>query len=93
MFASPGYAARAIGLEKEASDALLARLRESAIRADVAHRWKGNDLLVWDNRAVLHSATPFDERHQRRLWRLSVALDSPSQPGPSGNAALRDRDG
>jgi taurine dioxygenase len=38
------------------------------------HRWRPGDLLVLDNRCVLHAATWFDaERYQRTLWRTTVA--------------------
>ncbi|WP_055587063.1 TauD/TfdA dioxygenase family protein [Peterkaempfera griseoplana] len=37
------------------------------------HRWKQGDLVVWDNRAVLHTASPCDStRHSRLLYRTVV---------------------
>lgn len=38
------------------------------------HRWSPLDVVVWDNRCVLHSATTkdLDERHVRRLLRLTT---------------------
>lgn len=39
------------------------------------HQWSPNDVVVWDNRNLLHSATTkdLDERHVRRLLRLTTA--------------------
>ncbi|MEV7866631.1 TauD/TfdA family dioxygenase [Streptomyces sp. NPDC088124] len=37
------------------------------------HRWKQDDLVVWDNLAVLHTASPCDStRHPRLLVRAAV---------------------
>jgi taurine dioxygenase len=38
------------------------------------HKWNANDVVVWDNRCVLHSATTkdLDDRHVRRLLRLTT---------------------
>lgn len=44
-----------------------------------AHHWKAGDLVIYDNRAVLHSATWFDaEAHTRVMWRTTVH----GNPGP-----------
>jgi alpha-ketoglutarate-dependent 2,4-dichlorophenoxyacetate dioxygenase len=32
-----------------------------------AHRWQPGDIVVWDNRAVMHRATPFANATERRL--------------------------
>lgn len=38
-----------------------------------SHRWHQGDLVVWDNRAVLHTASPCDSsRHQRLLYRAAI---------------------
>ena len=38
------------------------------------HRWRPGDLVIWDNRAVLHTASLFDHtRYQRLLYRTTVA--------------------
>ena len=34
------------------------------------HRWRPGDLVLWDNRVLLHAATPFDaEKHTRLIYR------------------------
>ncbi len=38
------------------------------------HRWTDGDLVIWDNRCTLHTATLFDHtRYQRLMWRTTVA--------------------
>lgn len=38
------------------------------------HRWRRGDLVIWDNRAVLHTASLFDHtRYQRLMYRTTVA--------------------
>ena len=38
------------------------------------HEWKEGDLVVWDNRCVLHRATPYDTtRHKRPMQRRMVS--------------------
>jgi alpha-ketoglutarate-dependent 2,4-dichlorophenoxyacetate dioxygenase len=40
-----------------------------------AHRWSEGDLLLWDNRCVMHRATPFDLAHHRRDMRALRLID------------------
>ena len=42
------------------------------------HRWKVRDLLIWDNRGLVHTATDYDTARERRLiWRTSVVGEVP----------------
>ena len=42
------------------------------------HRWHKGDLVMWDNRAVLHTASLFDHtRYQRLMYRTTVAGNAP----------------
>jgi alpha-ketoglutarate-dependent 2,4-dichlorophenoxyacetate dioxygenase len=37
------------------------------------HAWRVGDLVIWDNRATMHRATPFDDtRHRRELHRVTT---------------------
>jgi taurine dioxygenase len=43
------------------------------------HRWHKGDLVMWDNRAVLHTASLFDHtRYQRLMYRTTVAGNAPA---------------
>ncbi|MFD3695044.1 TauD/TfdA dioxygenase family protein [Streptomyces sp. NPDC058646] len=64
-----------VGLTSQESSNLLAELlaHVTSPRYVYSHRWKAGDLLVWDNRAVLHTASPCDSsRNQRLLYRAAV---------------------
>lgn len=36
------------------------------------HEWDAGDLLVWDNRCLVHAATWFDDTLDRAMWRTTV---------------------
>lgn len=45
------------------------------------HRWQPGDLVIWDNRAVIHRGRPFDRaRHPRVMIRTTVEGDGPTVP-------------
>jgi alpha-ketoglutarate-dependent 2,4-dichlorophenoxyacetate dioxygenase len=39
------------------------------------HAWQPNDLVIWDNRATMHRARPFDDTKYRRELRRTTTLD------------------
>ncbi|MBI1737216.1 MAG: TauD/TfdA family dioxygenase [Candidatus Rokubacteria bacterium] len=41
------------------------------------HAWRVGDLVIWDNRATMHRATPFDDTKYRRELRRVTTLDLP----------------
>jgi alpha-ketoglutarate-dependent 2,4-dichlorophenoxyacetate dioxygenase len=44
-----------------------------------SHPWRAHDMIMWDNRAVLHRATPFESTTERRhLVRTTIAGDGPT---------------
>ena len=40
-----------------------------------AHAWREQDLVIWDNRATMHRARPFDDQTHRRELRRVTTLD------------------
>jgi alpha-ketoglutarate-dependent 2,4-dichlorophenoxyacetate dioxygenase len=53
-----------------------------------SHRWAPNDLILWDNRAVLHRATPFQSTSERRhMVRTTVAGAQPTLHTATAQAA------
>lgn len=47
-----------------------------------AHHWRAGDLVLWDNRTLIHTATEYDrERHRRLVWRTSVRGEVPLASG------------
>ncbi len=54
---------------------LLRDLIEHATQPEFVYRhaWRGGDLVIWDNRATMHRARPFeDTRHRRELRRVTT---------------------
>jgi alpha-ketoglutarate-dependent 2,4-dichlorophenoxyacetate dioxygenase len=53
-------------------DDLIARAAKPEYRYQ--HRWQAGDLLIWDNRCVLHRGRPYDaDRYRRRMHQTRVA--------------------
>ena len=74
------HASHVVGWPVEEGRVLLRELNDFATRPRFAfeHQWRVADLVVWDNRACLHRATPFDATKYRRLMqRTTVADDGP----------------
>lgn len=69
------------GLSDEASEQLLDELIEFACRAPrtTMHHWKVGDVVIWDNRAVLHRARPYDYREPRFVVHTRIAGDPRSE--------------
>jgi len=68
------------GLPAEESRALLAELNAHAIRPEFVyrHQWRVGDLVVWDNRATMHQATPYDDvKYRRVMHRTTIKGDRP----------------
>lgn len=71
------------GLPTAEARALLRELREAATRSDLVytHRWRVGDLVMWDNRCMLHRGRPWDEsRYRRIMHRTTVAGLGPTAP-------------
>jgi alpha-ketoglutarate-dependent 2,4-dichlorophenoxyacetate dioxygenase len=45
-----------------------------------AHRWRVNDLVMWDNRRTMHRARPFPAHEPRDMRRTTLAGDAPTAP-------------
>ena len=43
------------------------------------HEWSVGDTVIWDNRGVLHRATPYDPGSAREMLRTTVLGDEPIQ--------------
>ena len=56
---------------------LLRDLMEHATRPErvYRHSWRAGDVVIWDNRATMHRARPFDDTVHRREMRRVTTLD------------------
>jgi alpha-ketoglutarate-dependent 2,4-dichlorophenoxyacetate dioxygenase len=50
------------------------------------HEWTEGDLVIWDNRCVLHRATPYDTARYKRLMQRTTVSGDPADPAvlPAG---------
>jgi taurine dioxygenase len=51
---------------------LFHRVLREVLKGQIAHRWRAGQLLAWDNRVVLHAASPYHGEERRRLIRTVV---------------------
>jgi alpha-ketoglutarate-dependent taurine dioxygenase len=67
----------------EEGRAVIRELTELATRPDnvYRHRWTAGDLVMWDNRCMLHRGRPWDATKYRRVMhRTTVAGVGPTVP-------------
>jgi alpha-ketoglutarate-dependent 2,4-dichlorophenoxyacetate dioxygenase len=91
------HACEIVGLPTAEARALLRELRETATRAELVytHRWRVGDLVMWDNRCMLHRGRPWDEsRYRRVMHRTTVAGAGPTAPdeAPASVSPMREED-
>ena len=70
------HACEIVGMPTGEARALLRDLLQRATRPELVytHRWQAGDLVMWDNRCVLHRGRPWDESAYRRVMhRTTVA--------------------
>lgn len=69
------------GMDLDEGRALLADLLARATTPDrvYRHEWAVGDVVIWDNRGVLHRATPYDPSSPRDMHRTTFAGDEPIQ--------------
>lgn len=65
------------GMEDDEAVSLVADLTRRAATPErvYSHKWREGDLLLWDNRAVMHRATPFAEDTYPRDMRTCRLVD------------------
>ena len=73
------------GLDEGESEQLLSDLVDFACRPPrtYAHRWQPGDVVIWDNRCVLHRARPYDYREPRVMRHTRVAGDPATELAPT----------
>jgi alpha-ketoglutarate-dependent taurine dioxygenase len=74
-----------IASSKEDSKALLDKLMEDACRPPrlYKHAWTPGDLVVWDNRCLMHRTRPFDMRLPRVLRASRISGDPQTELAPT----------
>jgi alpha-ketoglutarate-dependent taurine dioxygenase len=69
------------GMDEDEGRKVLADLLARATTADKVYRhtWSLGDVVIWDNRGVLHRACPYDPASARDMHRTTFAGDEPIQ--------------
>ncbi len=81
------HAYEVVGREGPDGEQLLARLMEHITQPPrlMSHRWQAGDVVMWDNRSVLHRGRPWPAAEPRTMYRIIVA--GPERPNPWALAA------
>lgn len=66
-----------IGMSSEESEKLLQDLVDFACQPPriYHHQWAPGDAVIWDNRRLMHQATPWPIDQARRMWHSRIAGD------------------
>ena len=73
------------GMSEEESEALLTSLLADACQPPrtYRHSWQVGDLIVWDNRCVMHRARPYATNHPRMLRASRISGEPESELAPT----------
>ena len=78
LYVNPVHITRLQGMAEEESEALLSELFEHLVPEDTEpyrHRWQVGDIVIWDNRCTMHSATgDYPVAEDRIHWRVTIMV-------------------
>jgi alpha-ketoglutarate-dependent 2,4-dichlorophenoxyacetate dioxygenase len=88
----PSHVERIEGLDDDQGQALVRELTAVAAAPEriYRHRWRPHDLLIWDNRCVLHRATPyraFEEPRELASCRVVDVADDGLATDPAARSS------
>ncbi len=68
------HASHVAGMDRTEGEALIAELERHGTQAKYVyrHRWRDNDVLMWDNRCTVHCVTAYDAAKERRIVHRAV---------------------
>ena len=80
------HAYRIPRMDDREAQALLDELVDFACRPPrtLGHKWRPGDVVIWDNRCLLHRARPYDKTQPRVLRHVRVAGERESELAPTG---------
>lgn len=70
------HAETIVGLDYAQGRSLVEKVNALAVRPELTyrHRWHERDLVIWDNRCLMHRSTPYDTARERRVMRRCTIL-------------------
>ena len=93
LYVNPGWTVRIAGRSEAESAGLLEELYAHALhpRLQYRHRWRNRQIVFFDNRTTMHSATPdYPPDAKRTLYRMFVAFDDDARTGQPADACAAD---
>ena len=93
LYVNPGWTVRIAGRSEAESAGLLEELYAHALhpRLQYRHRWRNRQIVFFDNRTTMHSATPdYPADARRTLYRMFVAFDDDARTGQPADACAAD---
>ncbi len=71
------HAGRVIGMPDDEGAQLIEELTAHAVQRQFVytHRWRQDDLVIWDNRCTMHHGTEFDDMRWRRDFQRATVAD------------------
>lgn len=71
------HVCKIFGMDTSEGQKLAAKLLEEACQPPrvYSHTWREGDVVLWDNRCVLHRARPYDLTQRRRLQHVRIVGD------------------
>ena len=77
IYITPSYTVRIDGMDEDESRALMQEIFDHCLQDEyrMDYHWSNGDVLVWDNAAVMHTATTrnLDPSKYRTLWRTIIS--------------------
>ena len=73
------------GLSADESESFLTKLLVDACQPPrvYRHAWQIGDIVVWDNRCLMHRACPFDTKYPRKLVGTRISGDGETELAPT----------
>ena len=79
LYINPSHTKKINELDDEASDILLSKLINLSVKKkyQYSHQWQKKDLIIWDQRDLLHRASPEKVTNEKRIMIRSMILNKP----------------
>ena len=76
------HASHVVGLSVDEGRSLIKKLGEFSTQSKFVHRhkWESDDLVMWDNRMVMHRGRPYDPKYKRVMHRTTIAGQAENNP-------------
>jgi len=74
LYLNPVRMESIVGMDDAAAQALIAELIEHATQPkyEYRHKWRAGDMVIWDNRSVVHKANGDYDMTKRHLYRVMI---------------------